>query len=330
MQQLDEDEAGEQSISVDFHDSSTHHSLHLDNHTHQFTMACLSHHALLLASSTTISLHHFSSWGSNSQWQCVVESGEQVTALALGSSFLAIATDRLFVRLFSLAGLQLRLFCLPAPVVCMSAHADLLLTTFHEFLGLSTAPPIMPATIQSPPPPPQALQATSASRTNWSTCSRACSLPTDCLSLPTQLFPGSGEWWVVVMMVMLVLVKRRRMMLMMMMTMMRKKRMMARWLDRFTREGTLMSVDSAGVVRMLDKHYGSLWTPVANLKELVGGVVWCGVVWCGVVWCGVVWCGVGVVWVWCGCGVVWCGVVWCGVVWVWCGCGVVWCGVLWW
>ena len=56
-----------------------------------------------------------------------------------------------------------------------------------------------------------------------------------------------------------------------------------------------MSVDSAGVVRMLDKHYGSLWTPVANLKELVGGVVWCGVVWCGVVWCecsvGVVWCG---------------------------------------
>ena len=33
------------------------------------------------------------------------------------------------------------------------------------------------------------------------------------------------------------------------------------------------------------------------MKDLVGGVVWCGVVWCGVVWCGVVWCGV----VWCVC-----------------------------
>lgn len=44
-----EEDDGEKTINVEFHDTSFHHALHVDNSVHNFTMAALSTDALVLA-----------------------------------------------------------------------------------------------------------------------------------------------------------------------------------------------------------------------------------------------------------------------------------------
>lgn len=51
--------------------------------------------------------------------------------MATGSSFVAVATDKRFLRLFTMGGVQRDIFSLPGPVVCMSGHRDQLMAVFH-------------------------------------------------------------------------------------------------------------------------------------------------------------------------------------------------------
>ena len=130
VQQLNNDD--EQSITIDFHDSSTHHSMHLDNHQDQFTAASLSKHALLLASDTSISLTHFASWSPNNQWSLSTDKGETIKASCLSTSLVAVATNKRMVRMLSVEGTQLAVWCLGGDVVCMAAHQHLLAVVCHD------------------------------------------------------------------------------------------------------------------------------------------------------------------------------------------------------
>ena len=51
--------------------------------------------------------------------------------MAVGSSFAAVATDKRFLRIFTIGGVQGDILSLPGSVVCMSGHKNQLMVVFH-------------------------------------------------------------------------------------------------------------------------------------------------------------------------------------------------------
>lgn len=56
--------------------------------------------------------------------------------ICLGEGWLAAATDQRIVRIFSITGIQLRLFSIAGPVVSMAASDNKLMVVYHSGLGL--------------------------------------------------------------------------------------------------------------------------------------------------------------------------------------------------
>uniref|UniRef100_A0A8C5JZA2 WD repeat and HMG-box DNA-binding protein 1 n=1 Tax=Jaculus jaculus TaxID=51337 RepID=A0A8C5JZA2_JACJA len=127
-------------IDVEFHDTSIHHATHLSN-TLNYTVATLSHEAILLACQSTdelpSKLHclHFSSWDSSKEWLVDMPQDEDIEAICLGQGWAAAATSALLLRLFSIGGVQKEVFCLPGPVVSMAGHGEQLLIVYHRGTG---------------------------------------------------------------------------------------------------------------------------------------------------------------------------------------------------
>ncbi|XP_042538546.1 WD repeat and HMG-box DNA-binding protein 1 [Dipodomys spectabilis] len=127
-------------IDVEFHDTSIHHATHLSNSLN-YTVADLSHEAILLASESTdelaSKLHclHFSSWDSSKEWMVDMPQHEDIEAICLGQGWAAAATSALLLRLFSIGGVQKEIFSLPGPVVSMAGHGEQLLIVFHRGTG---------------------------------------------------------------------------------------------------------------------------------------------------------------------------------------------------
>ena len=57
-------------------------------------------------------------------------------AVAVGSTWAAVATNQDFLRIFTIGGLQTALVSLPGPVVCMSGHGTQLIVVYHNGMGL--------------------------------------------------------------------------------------------------------------------------------------------------------------------------------------------------
>lgn len=51
--------------------------------------------------------------------------------MAVGSSFVAVATNKRFLRVFTIGGVQRHVFSLPGPVVCMSGRDCQLMVVYH-------------------------------------------------------------------------------------------------------------------------------------------------------------------------------------------------------
>ncbi|KAH0513600.1 WD repeat and HMG-box DNA-binding protein 1 [Microtus ochrogaster] len=124
-------------IDVEFHDTSIHHATHLSN-AFNYTMGTLSHEAVLLACESTdelaSKLHclHFSSWDSSKEWIVDMPQSEDIEAICLGQGWAAAATTALFLRLFTIGGVQKEIFCLPGPVVSMAGHGEQLCVVYHR------------------------------------------------------------------------------------------------------------------------------------------------------------------------------------------------------
>lgn len=127
-------------IDVEFHDTSIHHATHLSN-TLNYTVAALSHEAILLACESTeelaSKLHclHFSSWDSSKEWIVDMPQNEDIEAICLGHGWVAAATSALLLRLFTIGGVQKEIFSLPGPVVSMAGHGDQLFIVYHRGTG---------------------------------------------------------------------------------------------------------------------------------------------------------------------------------------------------
>ncbi|XP_078344352.1 WD repeat and HMG-box DNA-binding protein 1-like isoform X2 [Oculina patagonica] len=201
------------SIEVEFHDTSTHHPLHLTNHLNH-SMAALSSTALLLACEAQDDLPsklvcvHFGSWDNSKEWTVALPEGESIKAVATSSSFVAVATDKRFLRVFTIGGVQRDILSLPGPVVCMSGHKDQLMVVFH---------------VNNPLPGEQAL------------------------ALKLLDLKRNKE-----------LITEERVLL--------SEKTTLSWLG-FSEEGTPVTVDSAGVVRLLSQSFGTAWCPVCITKS---------------------------------------------------------------
>ncbi|XP_008047595.1 WD repeat and HMG-box DNA-binding protein 1 [Carlito syrichta] len=127
-------------VDVEFHDTSMHHATHLAN-TWNYTIADLSHEAILLACESTdelaSKLHclHFSSWDSSKEWVIDMPQSEDIEAICLGQGWAAAATSALLLRLFTIGGVQKEVFSLPGPVVSVTGHGEQLFIVYHRGTG---------------------------------------------------------------------------------------------------------------------------------------------------------------------------------------------------
>ncbi|XP_032107015.1 WD repeat and HMG-box DNA-binding protein 1 isoform X2 [Sapajus apella] len=127
-------------IDVEFHDTSIHHATHLSN-TLNYTIADLSHEAILLACESTdelaSKLHclHFSSWDSSKEWMIDMPQNEDIEAICVGQGWTAAATSALLLRLFTIGGVQKEIFSLAGPVVSMAGHGEQLFIVYHRGTG---------------------------------------------------------------------------------------------------------------------------------------------------------------------------------------------------
>lgn len=122
----------ENSIITEFHDVTIHPSLHiLNNLNHE--MASLSTSCLVLATKETpcrlVCITFVSSGGK--EWSTTMPDCEEIQAIAAGETFVAVATDAGFLRLFTLMGTQREVITVPGPVVALVASEDKLVVTYH-------------------------------------------------------------------------------------------------------------------------------------------------------------------------------------------------------
>ncbi|KAK7473945.1 hypothetical protein BaRGS_00034850 [Batillaria attramentaria] len=131
----------ENSIDIEFHDTATHHAMHITNNA-DYTMADVSTEAVVLAtasdedSNSKLMCMHFGSWDNAKEWSATMPEGEVIQAVVLGEGWLAAATSARNVRIFTVGGVQRQLFSLPGPAVCLAAHGQRLLVVYHAGMGL--------------------------------------------------------------------------------------------------------------------------------------------------------------------------------------------------
>ncbi|KAK3930770.1 WD repeat and HMG-box DNA-binding protein 1 [Frankliniella fusca] len=131
----------ENSIDIRFHDTAVHHSIHMNNILGH-TVASMSTQAVVLACPSTDDTQSkvvciaLNAWDGTQEWMTTLPNGESAVAVAVGNSWLAVATDTHNLRLLCLAGTQRQVLATPGALVCLSGYKDKLLVVFHRGVGL--------------------------------------------------------------------------------------------------------------------------------------------------------------------------------------------------
>ena len=136
------DTENENSIDVEFHDTTYHHSIHLPN-VQNYSIADLSNETLILATNgdeSAVSGKLFcmllNIWDSTKEWQIVMPNEEFIEAIGCGTGFIAVATDKRFVRIFTSGGIQTDMFSISGRVVCLAAFEHFLMIIYHSASGM--------------------------------------------------------------------------------------------------------------------------------------------------------------------------------------------------
>eukprot|EP00793_Prasinoderma_coloniale_P006400 PRCOL_00001230-RA len=132
------DDAGEQVIEVELHDTTRGARVPAFVDYDVFTMASLSVKGMVLArgrnaagDASVIAYRPFTSWGGNAEWKLSLPSGEDAVAVSAGTTFVAVATSVGNLRLFSPAGVQRAVLSIPGPTVCMAARGRDVAVAWH-------------------------------------------------------------------------------------------------------------------------------------------------------------------------------------------------------
>ncbi|CAI8014341.1 WD repeat and HMG-box DNA-binding protein 1 [Geodia barretti] len=125
-------------IEVEFHNSTVHHSFSIPNH-HGNNMASLSESCLALAcqrnegNPSQLQCLHLSTWDSgNKEWSLSLPAKESATGLSLGNGWVAVATDKQLLRVFSLGGMQRDVLCVAGVIVGVAGWGSRLAVVYQE------------------------------------------------------------------------------------------------------------------------------------------------------------------------------------------------------
>ena len=134
----------EHSIDVEFHDASFHNTFHLAN-MFNYTMADLSNVCLMLASNgddeADDELDHrkarifcmlFNTWDLVKEYTIDLPKDEQIDSIAAGQTFIAAATSQLYLRVWTVGGIQTSIISLNGPAVNISAQDRFLMILYHQ------------------------------------------------------------------------------------------------------------------------------------------------------------------------------------------------------
>ncbi|XP_011312326.1 WD repeat and HMG-box DNA-binding protein 1 isoform X2 [Fopius arisanus] len=131
------------SIEVEFHDTSVHHSMHMNNYL-RHTMAALSTEALALScpsndeEGSKLLVIMLQVWDTgNKEWNIDLPANEESRAVAAGSNFVALATSKRYLRFFMITGVQREVVAIPGSIVAMNALANHLVVAYHSGVGIS-------------------------------------------------------------------------------------------------------------------------------------------------------------------------------------------------
>ncbi|XP_041975465.1 WD repeat and HMG-box DNA-binding protein 1 [Aricia agestis] len=123
-------ENGESTIDVEFHDTSLHHAIHLNNYLNH-TMASLSSTVLVLACETPSKLVCISLAGSSREWSVSMPDTEEVVCVCAGA-VVAAATSARLLRLYTPLGTQRQVISLLGPIVTLAARDSTVMAVYHR------------------------------------------------------------------------------------------------------------------------------------------------------------------------------------------------------
>ena len=93
---------------------------------------CTSSHYLLHIHSQLQCLH-LSTWDSgNKEWSLSLPAKESATGLSLGNGWVAVATDKQLLRVFSLGGMQRDVLCVAGVIVGVAGWGSRLAVVYQE------------------------------------------------------------------------------------------------------------------------------------------------------------------------------------------------------
>jgi hypothetical protein len=74
---------------------------------------------------------HFSSWDSHKDWSIPFPNKEYAVAVTIGNGWIAVATSRRFLRVFTIGGVQCDVISVPGHVVTMAAWGSRLSVVYQ-------------------------------------------------------------------------------------------------------------------------------------------------------------------------------------------------------
>ena len=76
-------------------------------------------------------------WGSgNKEWSLDLPEDEEGHCIAAGNNFVALASSRRHLRIFTVGGTQREIIALPGPVVAMNGLNNNLVLAYHSGIGI--------------------------------------------------------------------------------------------------------------------------------------------------------------------------------------------------
>lgn len=127
----------ENSIEVEFHDSSKHHGIHLNNYLNH-TVAGLSETVVAMGCSSEVENKgsklvciNLVSFG-NREWSCTMPGVEEIIGVVASDKIVVVATDARFLRVFTIRGTQREILSVPGRLVSMAAYGDHFLVAYHR------------------------------------------------------------------------------------------------------------------------------------------------------------------------------------------------------
>ncbi|XP_030761821.1 WD repeat and HMG-box DNA-binding protein 1 isoform X2 [Sitophilus oryzae] len=125
----DSTEMASKTIEIEFHDSTFHNSIMLQNYQ-EYTMGAVSKGALVVANNNQIMVIPMLS--GNKEWNLKVEEYEEIILVASSENLVCFATSGYIIRVCSVYGTQRGIVSVPGPLVSMSAYRNVLLVAYHS------------------------------------------------------------------------------------------------------------------------------------------------------------------------------------------------------